>query len=382
MKKRRNVFCYEYIVQENMDKIKETVYLLTCSEAINYGTMLQVYASQCVLLEFFADVRIIDYRRFTKPGIPEYSPKLVKSFKSKVSFTLFYFHRKNKAKAFEEFRKNINYTDKIFWRDSKRELVKFLKRCKYICIGSDQVWNPSIQDSDIFTLSDCESDNIKFSFSSSMGNAYEKADHLKKLERGLSSFHVLSVREEKTKFFLECLLDKKVKLVIDPTLILNKHEWRKMENPINIGNRFILVYLAQYSSNLLKKAFIRAKEYNCNLMVLSDIYIPSLSTRMINLSSISPETFLFLIDNAFEVYTNSYHGLVFSINFNKNFIVEEPIKDDDRINTVLSMYKLEDRKLNGLNNAKQTTIDYSEVNSILEEKRKEVRDFLGAINDF
>ena len=60
----------------------------------------------------------------------------------------------------------------------------------------------------------------------------------------------------------------------------------------------------------------------------------------------SPEEFVSLIGNAEYVVADSFHGIAFSINFNKNFIAVAPDKFDSRLRSIVSILGIEDRIYN------------------------------------
>ena len=352
---------------------QDLIGLLTCSEAINYGTMLQTFATQSLLERFGKKVIVIDFRARDSKA-KSYSIKNAKTWKSKISFILFYFHRKKKTQAFANFKENkIKYSKKVYSKENLSELYFYMNKFPCICIGSDQVWNPAIQDIEIFTLGKIADNVKKISFASSMGNAFSRPEIQNTLKKNIERFDFISVREEKAKAYLEKYLKRKIDRLLDPTLVFEDFFWRKLQKPVKVPKKYILLYLASNSIGLLKFAYKRAKKNDCSLLILSDIYIPSMSLNVKNLRGISPENFLFLIDHALEVYTNSYHGMVFSINFNKNFGVEFPIKDDDRIETVLNLFGLKHRDIKSGN---FQDIDYKQVNKTLKIERIKTEVFL------
>lgn len=350
--------------------------ILTCSEANNYGTVLQTYATQKVFQELGEDVTIIDYR-CKSSNSKQYSIKNANTIKSKIAFIIFYFHRKRKSISFDFFKTNfIAYTEKKYYKSNMDELISYMNQSSCICIGSDQVWNPEIQDIKLFTLEWINEHVRKVSFASSMGNSYVNNNISNILRSNLSKFDELSVREEGEKAYLESITHKKIERILDPTLLLDDNFWRRIEKKANVPSKYIFLYLASNSTRLLKYAYYRAKKNHCKLLVLSDIYYPIPSFRVKNLEGISPENFLFLIDHAVEVYTNSYHGLVFSINFKKNFGVENPIDRDDRIGTVLDVFGLQEKEICYKNTEK---INYEEVYKILTYERLKADAFLKRI---
>ncbi len=89
--------------------------------------------------------------------------------------------------------------------------------------------------------------------------------------------------------------------------------------------------------------------------------------------------------NADFVITDSFHGMVFSIIFEKEFVVIGNSKRGiDRFISLLSLLKLENRLIFDLKDLEKKDlkpIDYSRVNIVLDNEKKKSKDFLlGALN--
>lgn len=97
----------------------------------------------------------------------------------------------------------------------------------------------------------------------------------------------------------------------------------------------------------------------------------------------SPSEFLYLIKNCSLMYTDSFHGTVFSILNQKPFVVSSRenvgMNMDSRIDTLLAMFHLEDRKIFKDNNyeiANPMEIEFPNVEAILEQERQRSKEFL------
>ena len=93
-----------------------------------------------------------------------------------------------------------------------------------------------------------------------------------------------------------------------------------------------------------------------------------------------PSEFLYLEQNAFLICTDSFHSSVFSILFNRPFIVfnREDINKsmNSRIDTLINTFKLTNRNYEGKISLDNLSHDYSEAFKILDIKRKEAIDYL------
>lgn len=94
-------------------------------------------------------------------------------------------------------------------------------------------------------------------------------------------------------------------------------------------------------------------------------------------SDCGPEEFLGYFKAADTIFTNSFHGIAFSILFNKQFYYQlqgNNVKTNSRLYDIISLFQLEKRNINNINNA--DCIDYSFVNTVIEQKRKSAIDYL------
>ena len=105
--------------------------------------------------------------------------------------------------------------------------------------------------------------------------------------------------------------------------------------------------------------------------------------------SVGPEEFVNLIRNAQYVFTDSFHGCVFSMLYKKQFMVFNRYSDksisskNSRIDSFCENYSLSDRRFNGDINAVDNTIDYTKVSEKVEKHRQESLAFLDkALKDF
>ena len=248
---------------------------------------------------------------------------------------------------------------------------------KFIC-GSDQIWSPALFDENYF-LSFVQNDDKKIAYAPSIGLNEIVDESTKVLMRELIS-HIphLSVREERGQKIIEELIGKKPKVVLDPTLLLSKEEWKSQFNLENFNKKnYVLVYCL----GDMKKAYQIAKKMKKDIIVIPKTYADYAKHQKESCIP-SPVEFLKLIYHADMVITDSFHGTVFSMNFNVPFIVLKRFKDDQssqnsRIYSILKMMQLEDRLyLGNMNTIDNHLIHFEKVNNLIEIYRKESLEFL------
>lgn len=256
--------------------------------------------------------------------------------------------------------------------------------------GSDQIWNPDWTE-DAYFLDFVPDENGKIAYAASIGKNKVGNDFLTKAVRYINRFDFISVREESAKKILQPWIEKPLKVVLDPTLLLTRSEWDKITVSPKIAEPYIFVYLLGESTvhrKIIKKM--------ARLLGLKTVFLPHIHFRFnfvdcgfgdYHLYEIGPAEFVGLVKNAEMMITDSFHGCVFSIIYEKKFWVLKRHKDSDQQNMNSRLYTLFDSLGLGerLVDDEQTEydvayldspIDYSEVAVKLEALRKDSSDFL------
>ena len=91
------------------------------------------------------------------------------------------------------------------------------------------------------------------------------------------------------------------------------------------------------------------------------------------------EDFLSYIDNAEVVVTNSFHGTVFSILFEKPFLSVKLASTSSRVENLLNMTGLASQLVEGTVKTYNLTVDYTDVQRVLTEERQKSLDYLKSI---
>ena len=297
--------------------------ILTFCNGYNYGAILQCYALQRFLNNNKIDAEIINFKKekmFNKKGYNFLSM----SYLLRKIYAFFYQKQiKIKKTKFNNFFKN---NIRHFPNDSVDEnnVTEIAKRYDIIIFGSDQIWNMNekIYDRSKIFFGDFEFSGKRISYAASFGDSIEvakqNADYIKKM---LKKFDAISVREKTGNDFLsEYGISND--LVVDPTLLLKANEWNKLCKKSTF-NKIPKKYILYYSVNCKKYSWKIAKK----LSKLTGIKVINLEehpkifgANFINDYTEGPEEFLYLIKNAEYIVTNSFHGTIFSLIFNKKLI--------------------------------------------------------------
>lgn len=243
----------------------------------------------------------------------------------------------------------------------------------FVC-GSDQIWNPDFSGQEFF-FAGFSQDARKIAYSASFGVS-ELSDRVKALYSAcLKDFYAVSVREHTGKKLVEEISGKQATVVLDPTMMLDSRQWKEIEKKpaFKLHKEYIFAYiLGEIPENERKYMSEIAAENNLELVVLEE------NNKIWN--KVGPCEFIWLISHSKAVITDSFHGMVFSILNSRPFIALDrkwSFKSmNSRIDTLLSMFGLEECRFKNQSAEELFSQDFTEVALILEEKRKESLGFL------
>ena len=344
--------------------------ILTINDDRNSGNRLQNYATQEILKKYEIEVETISNQKGTA-GI-FYVKKKIKNLIKKI---LRYKPKFARYNNFMKFNKNIKYSK---YHIDAKHIPKTLKT-KYdnYITGSDQVWNPNfhrMSDIDFLKFAPKEKRN---SFSASFGISQIPEELKEYYKQNLLEMNKLSVREERAKEIIKELTGRtNVEVLVDPTLLLTAQEWDKVsKKPKQLkSEKYILNYFLGNLSEKRKAEIEKiATENNCTVVNLMDKNEP--------LYVSGPSEFLYLVKNAFLICTDSYHGSIFSIIYNRPFVVfdreDNTVNMNSRLETLLTKFKLQERySQDGKIQQELLKCDYSESYKILETEKEKTNKYI------
>lgn len=269
------------------------------------------------------------------------------------------------------------------YKDSD-DLRKLNNICNTFLVGSDQVWRAGSNASmEYFYFLNWAADyKKKISYASSFGTNYfdYKDDVISNIKYFLNRFDKISVREDsgidicKNVFGIDAVQN------IDPIFFRKTEDWQDLikNSDYELPNeKYIASYLLDANQTNLDILKYAENKLNMNSYIFKDltddkvIYDKSLNV----LENASCETFLKVFKNSKFIVTNSYHGVCFSIIFNKPFIcIPNKLRGYTRFLSLLKQFNLQDRMVDSLEELKEKSyllepFDYSNINQIIEEKR-------------
>lgn len=346
--------------------------VVTITDNNNYGNRLQCYAVQHFItknLNMYVD------------SINNYNGnKLKKTIKKTIKTMMNYKNQKQKNKRYKRFKSfNKNIKSSRFIIKNGEVNRKIQDEYDYFITGSDQVWNPTFAGQDFYYLNFSKK-QPKISFSASIGTTKLTPEDKEKIKKSLKDFKAISVREQSAEETIKKLTSRKdIETLVDPTMLLSETEWNNVsKKPEQLNNikeeKYILNYFLGELPEARKKEIEKiAKKNNCYIINILDTNDPFYTC--------GPAEFLYLEKNAFLICTDSFHSSVFAILYNRPFIIfdrkDKAVNMNTRIDTLLSKFKLENRRYNGKEITKENlNHDYTEAYKILEKERKKSEKFL------
>lgn len=358
----------------------------------NYGGNLQLYALKNILEKWGHQVVIIDRkcnrisilrlclgtikRIFLKLLFASSYPISYKALRDREACILRY------ALTFSEYYLNPK-TEPC--RSTKDLMKKALGFDAYI-VGSDQVWRPSYTPDIYNYFFDFLADNssLRIAYAASFGHEFwELSDNQTRICKHLvASFKAVSVREDSAVQLCHEHLNIDVQHVLDPTMLLFSSEYIStfIEVTAKKRSRQLLVYILDMSQE--KQEMVNKVHEFCGYECIKDKFFIVEKWRTSTVKVLSPiqEWLLGFWESEF-VVTDSFHGCVFSILFNKPFVVYvNSERGTARFDSLLRLFHLENRMIHSLNELTfeqfETNIDWENVNCILEEYRMISMNFL------
>ncbi|QHF38395.1 hypothetical protein PspS34_09000 [Pseudomonas sp. S34] len=354
--------------------------LLTLPLKNNYGGILQAVALYSYLSKNH-NVKIIQKNAFRPTwkrllvGILELIP--LQNFKNHRSN-----HLKNKHhKSF--IKKHLpNQTSPI---NNVDQLKKFTLESEFdaIIVGSDQVWRMDYIDDGSYSayfLDFIENPKTKkISYAASFGKDHWQApEKIEEVTQLLKGFDAISTRETVgVDICREVFNSPRCEHVLDPTLLVEKSFFEALlVQPVKSSKKILLNYTLDQNkiknSLLTKTLDVLGESYE-----VSSIYEPQEKRPKFNV-----QQWIGHFSAADFVITDSFHGMVFSIIFNKNFlVVANKDRGLSRFSSLLNLLSLESRLITedsqaDIRNIVSNAIDYSDVEITLSQLRAQSKQYL------
>lgn len=360
--------------------------ILTYHRAENYGALLQAYAMITYLRSLGHEASFVDYwpqyhiDYFKVFSLKAFMRSSLKSKLVKIGRLLLMgcilFQRKRTMQAFMH--KNLGlseypkYTDRTLVTEESYDAVIY---------GSDQIWRKQDMGGVGFDDWYFGSDNVradkKIVYAGSMGKIDTDAQDDIYIKKQMSNFDKIAVRESDLQDYLQRLNVSSVQ-VVDPVFLLSRKDWDKLVIPQRHKGKYILFYNLLNTQESILFARQLSRQYNLPIYeITKKTSVFSSKSHLINNASIGE--FLGLLKNAEYVVSNSFHGVAFSIIYEKQFYAVGMGAKANRVESLLESVGIADRYIHSHQDKMPVLeIDYNKTSHKLKTIIEESKDYLSS----
>ena len=266
--------------------------------------------------------------------------------------------------------------------------MKLLNRyCDTFLMGCDQVWNYGIARN--FGLNNyfdyVAEDKRKLSYASSFGHdvSFTPVEMMPIVTKLFHRFDAISVREADAVRVLKDEFGIEGTQVVDPVFLLDKEEYQEILKDSNAREteKFLLSYILDPTPEIREALLYAAKKKNLKLINMIDgrgdrkknIEILNLPNIVENLDA---PTWLWYMEHAEFVITDSCHGASFSLIFERPFIaIANKRRGVSRFESLVDMLAVRDRYIHDVGRIQReekllSDVDYARINNIFAMERE------------
>lgn len=342
----------------------------------NYGSALQTFALKALLEKKKYVVNVIDF--IHKKDFEQYrlfrTSVYLKNPKSFIGDILFLKKNYKRKRNFEIFaKKYFNLTKKRYY--NYKDMKELNNEFDIFICGSDQIWNLDCTQGvePAYFLKFANKDKLKIAYAPSLAHVKFAKNYDADLKKAIKDLDYISIREESTLPLIQPLTEKKVSVVLDPTLLLDQKDYELIINQEKQDNEYIFVYMLEYSAGLVKYCNEFSSKKGIKVIYIASNKFSGIKGK--NVFGIGPDKFLKYIKEAKYIITNSFHATVFSIIFNKKFVTFTTKKSSSRMVDLLDSLGISERIYNENFNIDKE-IDYDMVQKNLIDMRKNSLEYL------
>ena len=310
---------------------KKTTATITWLRYYNFGSYLQAYGLQQVLISLGYANKIIADEGIIPPKFPIVT-RIYFKLRTIISFPILFLSRKKYKTAqkseeilYTNFRNRYLLVDEEAVKENRLATLEY---DQYIC-GSDQIWHP-LERAPLEPFYYARFTNKpKISYAASFGVSIYPDSRKSEFVDYTRNFRALSCREKIGCKIIKQLLDKEATYVLDPTLLITGDQWKEIsEMPIGFdcSTKYALAYFLTPN-----KWYVNyAKEYaqKQGIKLISFYLRRSSPSECDEVAIAGPSEFVWLIENAELLLTDSFHGSVFATLMHTPFIGFQRFQSD------------------------------------------------------
>ena len=344
----------------------------------NYGSFMQAYGLKSILNEIgYNDVEFVDYK-VGKPIVGGEKRTIFQRVIGKLNKIIFYKTERYKNNIIHEF--NYRYDNEFLKILNINEEKNYNHNIDYLIIGSDEVFNCIQSNPDVGYSLELFGQGFNnsqiISYAACFGGTnYEKLKKYKvndEVANLIRKFKIISVRDNNSSETIKKLIGKKPGVNLDPVLVANID----IQDSQVKYNNYIVLYAYTDRINPKEAKIIKkfAKKYNKKIISIgtfqkcADIHLVLNPFEMLN-----------YIKNADYIITDTFHGTIFSIKYNKKFATIIRQSNKEKLGDLLERLNLSDRSVNTIEELERVIkkdINYERTNKIIGKEKIRTRKYL------
>lgn len=358
------------------------VYIVTFHQYNNYGSRMQNFALCCSIQALGAQPITL--------AVENDRDKIIRFIQDAFSVLPIMCNKqrrwknnRKKKKVFSDFNRKLHF--QVMTCD---EMYRLEFSDAVAMAGSDQIWSPDhiakkINEAELYFLRFAPKEK-RFAYAPSFGVEHIPGALLEMYKEYICDFKQLSVREVAGQKIIKELTDLDVPVLPDPVFLLSKEEWKEIAGNSDIElprGKYVLTYfLSKQNKALWENIKKYAQEKKLNI-----IRIAGNEYRKGDIVP-APDEFVKLLDGAERVFTDSFHGSVFSVIMQTPFAVfkRSDVDQLSRIDMLLKKYELTMAFVNNENTEDKfdrifKAEDFTQTEKIIAEERQKGLSYLKQI---
>ena len=212
------------------------------------------------------------------------------------------------------------------------------------------------------------------SYAASFGDATFDEDTYPILNERLLNFKALGIRENKFVPYIQEHVNVPCQKTIDPTLLLTSKDYDTIAADRIIEDKYILLYARRYNPKMFAYADKLAKENGYKVIDIS-LRAETLKDKHEPWYRAGVEEFLSLVKHAEFVVTNSFHGLIFAVQYRRPFAVFTREQAGSKIAELLELFGLQQHMMVNGDEILPTLINYDRVHDRIQSAREDSLNF-------
>lgn len=220
----------------------------------------------------------------------------------------------------------------------------------------------------------CMKNGHTISYAASFGDSHFTPETYALLNDRLQNFKAIGIREIGMLPYVREHTEVRAEKVLDPTLLLEQNDFARIEAPRLEQERYILLYARRYNPQMFEYAEKVAAKLGCKIV---DISLRATNAdRHCMRYDAGVEEFISLVHHAEYVITNSFHGMIVAVHYCKPFVIFSREQCDTKIDEVLELFGLSDRKQVHACDSVPSVPDYEQVHTRIRQARVHSINFL------